>query len=48
MDFITWIMGFILWESMLESKKEEETDENTPLWEPIVCNIDVKIGQKTP
>lgn len=48
MDFITWIMGFILWESMIECQEEEEREQNEWKWEPMVCNIDVKIGQKTP
>lgn len=48
MDFITWIMGFILWDTLLECKKEEETDQNTPHLEPISFTMNVKVGRKTP
>lgn len=35
MDFITWIMGFILWESMIECEKEEEMTQNVIVIETL-------------
>lgn len=38
MDFITWIMGFILWETMIECEKEEEMAQNVIVIETIGDN----------
>jgi hypothetical protein len=48
MDFYQWIMGYILWETLLETEEEEENDQNDILNKPWVINTNIEIGQKTP
>jgi hypothetical protein len=48
MDFFSWIMGYLVWETIEEIHKEEESEEINILNEPWVIETDIEIRQKTP
>ena len=48
MDFFSWIVGYLVWETIEEIQKEKENEEINTLNEPWIINTNIEIGQKTP